>query len=403
MVAGFLTFSIGAAPYSEAAPPTNKPTKTPKPTPTPTPTATTTSPTPTPTATTTSPTPTPTSSCVPGTPITITTGGTYNGCYQSTSASVPAVTLETDQPVTIDHATIKSKGYGIQWHLWTNTRLTVTDSTFLQSDPGAVVEHRAVDLWEPASFVFEHNKLIDTDGVYVAGNNTGGPNPLTVRYNYAENIGRYPRPTTDNCCVQFLQLNRVVSPAIDIAWNHTKNTPGQSASEDNVDFYLSGGTDSTHRAEMHHNLADGAYSRDLTKTNFTGGGLNLGDGGAFGSDGGGWGHSHDNTVVSTTNYGVSVSSGNNYADNNLLVNDGQPQTSDFGQAIIAAPGTTPAGAHATNNRYNWRRSATDTQQYPCYLPEFCANNTQVNLTEQDARDEWEAARATAGVTVGPRP
>ena len=87
-------------------------------------------------------------------------------------------------------------------------------------------------------------------------------NPLSVNYNLAVNIGRYPHPTEGNCCVQFLQLNNIVTPHGQVGWNHTRNLPGQSGVEDNINLYISGGTDSTHRIDVGHNLIDGAYPRD---------------------------------------------------------------------------------------------------------------------------------------------
>ena len=94
----------------------------------------------------------------------------------------------------------------------------------------------------------------------------------------------------------------------------------------------------------------------------------------------------------------------NYATNNLLVNDGAQQASDFGNAFIAWPEVTPpTNNHATNNRYNWRRSTTDPTQFPCWEAQYCSGNTQVATTEQQARDFWESQRVLANVTIGPRP
>ena len=338
-----------------------------------------------------------------GGPITITTGGTYTGSYQSNNASVPAVTISTTQPVTLSRMHIIAKGIGVWAYDTKGTRLTIVDSVFEQINPGAVVNHRAVEVNQPASFVFEHNQLTDTDGVEIHGLTSLQVNPLRVNYNLAINIGRYPHPTDGNCCVQLLQLDNVITPAGEAQWNHTQNLPGQSGVEDNISFYVSGGTDSAHRIDVGHNLIDGAYSRDLSITNFTGGGINLGDGGGgSGIGGGGWNYAHDNVVVSTTNYGISVNGPNNYATNNVLINDGAEQDSSFGQAIVAWPEVSPAGLHSTGSNYNWRRSTTDATKYPCYVNTYCSG-TQVSTTEQQARDAWEAARAAAGVTIGPRP
>lgn len=329
-----------------------------------------------------------------GGPITITTGGTYGGCHRSTSAGTPAVKLATTQPVTISRMHVIAKGYGVQDTV-TGTRLTVVDSTFDQNDPGAVVTHRAVELEQPVSFVFQHNRLNNGDGVWL-GANSGQINPLTFTNNFFLNIGRYPHPTNPNCCVQALQLDHVRTANGRIWWNHTRNVAGSSGVEDNIDEYISGGTDSSHRLDIAHNLIDGAYPRNLNDPQFTGGGINQGDGG------GGHSLAHDNTVVSTTNYGISAHSDDNYIQNNVLVNDGAAQPSDFGQAVVAFQNVTPAGVHATGNQYNWHRFVGDTQQWPCYLSSACSGGTVTSMTEQQARDAWTASVPAAELPIGPR-
>jgi hypothetical protein len=329
-------------------------------------------------------------------PITITTGGTYSGCYQSTSTGTPAVTLATSQPVTLDRARVIAKGFGVQ-NTVTGTRLTVVNTTFQQTNPGAVVEHRAIELQQPASFVAEHNRFIDGDGIWIG---YGNVNPLTVRYNQAINIGRYPHPTSSNCCVQFLQLGWVTTPAGEIAWNHIQNTSGQSGVEDNINLFRSGGSDSAHKVDIHHNLVDGAYPLSSSDTTFTGGGIMAGDGtGSFGHT-----NVHDNTVVSTTNHGVGAAGGTDvHLFNNVLVNDtlgsdgSTHYYSDFGQAIIIYDVT---ASDATKASYNWRRDPTE-NQFPCWRSSFCSDNTHVSMTEQQARDAWAASVPTGVQPIGP--
>jgi hypothetical protein len=368
------------------------------------PTTTTVAPTTTtvaPTTTTVAPTTTTVGGCSPGTPITITTGGTYSGCYQSTSAGTPAVRVSTTAPVTLDHAQIKAKGDGIQYAI-DGINLTVRDSTFTQTDPGADVTHRAINVFAPASLVVENNLFSDGDGILVAspvGGPPGLPNPLRVYANRFINVGRYQHTTTETCCVQTLQLDHVSSPAIEVGWNWSTNQPGQSGIEDNVNFFVSGGTDSTHRADVHHNLYDGAYPWDTTRGDFSGGGILVAD------SGGGHASVHDNTVVSTTNYGVACVSGTDchLGPNNLLVNDAIPST--IGGPETSGPAIqihSTTGSDATGNSYNWVNTPGGAQ-YPCYQTSYCSGNTQVATTEQQARDSWAAARQAAGVTVGPRP
>lgn len=360
-----------------------------------------------PTTTTVGPTTTTAASCTPGTPITITTGGTYSGCYRSTDPAVRAVNLATTQPVTFDHARIEHTGMGLEDTV-TGTRVTLLDSTFTQLPLGQVVKHRAVELEQPASFTAEHNRLTDGDGIWVGGPTTG---PITVQYNDTSNVGRYPHPLTGNCCVQFIQFDHVVTAPLVVAWNRVTNTSGASGVGDNINFYFSGGTSSTAKADVHHNLVDGAYpavgfdSGSGTGADYVGGGILSGDAG------GGNTQIHDNTVVSTTNYGVGSGSpgtpvNDTLGPSNVLVNDtfGSDGVthfySNFGQAMTIQAGT---GNTASGNSYNWRRDAT-TSQFPCwsYNGSGCGTNTLVATTEAQARDAWAAAAATAGVTVGPR-
>ncbi len=347
------------------------------------------------TTTTVAPTTTTLPACAP---ITITTGGTYSGCYQSTSTGTPAVTLATSAPVTLSRAHVIAKGFGVQDTV-TGTNLTVQDTVFDQTDPGAVVAHRAIELESPASFTAVHNQFNDGDGIWIG---SGTPNPFNVRDNLAFNIGRYPHPTSGNCCVHFLQTDHVTVSAGVVAYNKVQNTSGQSGVEDNLNFYFSGGSDSTHKLDVHHNLIDGAYG----PTNFTGGGIMGADGGS-----GSFGHVnvHDNTVVSTTNYGVACAGGTDcHTFANVLVNDtlgsdgATHYYSDFGQAHSMHDTTS---SDASGDFYNWRRDATSTQ-YPCWMTSFCAGGTggtQVTTTEQQARDNWTNAVPPAELPIGPRP
>jgi len=359
-------------------------------------------PTPTPSATATA-----TAACNPGTPLTISTGGTYSGCYRSTSTSTPAVSIETTAAVSLTGARVEHTGNGITDTV-NGTQLTVTDTTFQQLTLGSVVDHRAIDLTRPAAVSIEYNRFIDGDGVWLGGDSGTTNPPITFRYNYVTNIGHYKHPTGSglNCCVSMIQLDHVKSSAIEVGWNKLVNTPGQSGGDgDQINFYVSGGTTSgcsnigtSGCSNVHHNLIDGAYPDALNETDWVGGGINISD-----AVGAAHNMAHDNTVVSTTNYGVTANQNDNYAKNNVLVNDAAEQSNDgFGQAVQAYDNVTPAGLHTSGNQYNWKRSTSDSSQYACYQSTYCGNGTQVGTTEQQARDAWEAARTAASVNVGPR-
>ena len=72
-----------------------------------------------------------------------------------------------------------------------------------------------------------------------------------------------------------------------------------------------------------------------------------------------------------------------------------------GQAFIIFENVNPPGPRATGNRINFVRSPGGAQQ-PYWQPEYCADNVIVDLTEDQARAEWETARLAAGQVVGPR-
>lgn len=340
-----------------------------------------------------------------GAPINITTSGTYSGIYQSTDATVPAVTISTTAPVILSRAHIIHKGIGVR-ALGSRSKITILDSVFDQLDPGPAPvanRHRAVNTSDTDIFVFEHNILTNGDGVLIG---SGGPaNPATqvhVNYNMSTNIGHYPHPSADGPAVQFIALENVSCPDVQIQWNHSFNQPGQSGVDDNILLIYSGGTDSSHRVDISHNLVDGAYPV-TPDANYVGGGINQGDDSASPTRLSVWSSAHDNVVVSTTNYAIAVNSANNYADNNLLVNDAIEQSTNNGVAISAYMNVTPAGSHATGNRINWVQSAGSSSQAVCYTSDHAAGTIIVSTTEQQARDEWEASRVAAGVIVGPRP
>jgi len=337
-----------------------------------------------------------------GGPITISTGGTYSGCYQSTSASTPAVTIATTSAVTLSHAHVIQVGNGVVDSV-DGVNLTIQDTTFDQTDPGAAVEHRAVILDRgPTGYVSEHNRFNDTDGQWLGGRST--ISGFSVRDNLAFDIGRYPHPTGGNCCVQFLQLDHETVPSGVIQYNHVQNTSGQSGVEDNINMYFSGGSSSGEMLDISHNLIDGAYPTSPTNTRYTGGGIMAIDGGPATSAG----HVtvHDNTVVSTTNYGVACAGGQDcHASNNVTVNDrlgsdgSTLYDSDFGQAY-SMHGT--SGSNVTGGSYNWTRNANDRQQ-SCWMPPLCSGLVHVSTTEAQARIDWANEVPAAELPTGPRP
>ncbi len=342
-----------------------------------------------------------------GSPITITQGGTYSGCYVSTNAGTPAVKIATTAPVTIDHATLLHAGRAIQSSV-NGVQVTVTNSKFQATNPGAAAIQRAMQLNAPASLVAEHNLLVDGQGILVI---TGNPNTVRIRYNDVKNIGRYPHTDENGCCVQFVQFSQANVGDAEIAWNRDMNTYKQSDVEDNINLWKSSGT-AAHPIDIHHNLISGAYPPSGNGSGFTGGGILAGD------SGGNYVNIHDNRVVSTSNYGIAITGGHdNHIYNNHIINDGKaddgtpvgPSTAS-GISLWQYDPNAATGPNATayNNTIGWLQPSgkqNDSYMPACNPANACINNTSMAnptaTSEQAERDGWAADLRAAGLTVGP--
>ena len=98
----------------------------------------------------------------------------------------------------------------------------------------------------------------------------------------------------------------------EIAWNQVVNQPGQSRPEDNISVFESSGTSSS-PILIHDNYIQGAYAADpANDSSYTGGGIMLSDGstGVLATDPG-YVSAYNNIIISTSNYGIAISSGHN--------------------------------------------------------------------------------------------
>lgn len=265
-----------------------------------------------------------------GSPIVITVGGVYQGTWTSDDPDVPAVEINTPEPVVIENSRIRSRGEGIRSSV-DGVRLTVRNTLAQGTNPGraGTTPGRFVSVTNPARIEINNNAIDGTSGIKIDGFiGSRGWDSITVRGNTATDIdGR--RSTGDGYStddrsaeyVQFLQLAMVHDvPGIDIGWNYVFQTPAQSRVEDVISLYLSSGTRAS-PISVHDNYVDGAYpSSPATDTLFSGGGIMLGDGGDDAADTVDWVTATENTVVNTSNYGMAVSSGHNIVarDNRIL-------------------------------------------------------------------------------------
>ena len=252
-------------------------------------------------------------------PITITQGGTYSGNWESTDPAVPAVSIQTSQPVVIENSRIRGVGHNglIEGY---GSDLTVRGSIFTGIRPNVrgVAAPRALCLGDVHNLRFEHNLISHTGGVYLnnyRGDGTAA-NTVTIRYNRSLNTdgrqsdgvgGILAGAQTIANFVQFNQLQGL--PGADISWNEVRDEAYNSLAEDKINMYLSSGT-ATSPIRIHDNLIRGAYSQNpATDASYSGGGIILGDGTSTALEQNAHAWAYDNTVLDTVNYGVSIAGG----------------------------------------------------------------------------------------------
>jgi hypothetical protein len=79
--------------------------------------------------------------------------------------------------------------------------------------------------------------------------------------------------------------------------------------EDNISIFESGGSAGSH-LEIHDNFIDGGYPADPTDSDYSGGGIMLGDGDAS-IEPDGYVDADNNQVLNTTNYGIAIAADSN--------------------------------------------------------------------------------------------
>jgi hypothetical protein len=340
-------------------------------------------------------------------PLTIITGGTYTGCYQSTDSRVAAVRIGTTQSVTLSHMQIRHAGVGVDWNA-TRSNLTVVSSTFTALAPSSSnPEQQAVRMYQPATLVLEHNRFIDGHGVQINGENVQ-TNTLRISYNDFIDIGRRSQPALYMGAVH---TDKLLAPGGTILWNRVTNHRGRSHAEDV--FGLTGTRGASGNPLMvAHNLVNGAYPFSGDGSGFTGGAFDFAD------ISGAYIEGHHNYAVNYTNNGFMIPSGtevhhrDSVAVYDGIADDGQRVSSTFGGGFTTWHNSgypSPSGIGVTGCRaghLRWTGSNWERADY--YLPEGTnSGNTSLgtvnSAAEQAAIDEFENSAKTNAVTIGPLP
>jgi hypothetical protein len=381
--------------------------------------------------------------------LTITRGGTYTGTWSSDEPNTPAVTVRTAEPVVICRSTINGRGTLIAVEA-AHANVTVLDcvGTGLNPNVAGRSPGRFLSAESFERVVVDHCRLDHTAGIYLLTNAGHAPGAVRITCNAAANIdGRksdghggwldFNSRTSlhdghgENGyeVVQFVQLDKVRGPDMEIGWNEVVNQPGQSRVEDNVSVYESGGT-AGHPLLIHDNYVQGAFTVDPARGNakdadwsydwsYSGGGLMLGDGPAMTVDAASsFVVAVDNVVVGTSNYGIAVAAGHDITfDRNRIVSsghlpDGRLVAAQNVGAYVWDGGRGKArgtffGNGGTDNVIGWSKGGGRNDSWtPDATPWAKTDRLPNPVTPADeaaAHADWRTRATKAGVTVGPAP
>lgn len=372
-------------------------------------------------------------------PIEIKVGGVYSGNWESNDPDIAAVTISTSEPVVIERSHIRSRGNLIS-AAFSRAHLTVRDVCAAGLNPGVAgkTPGRFVVAEEFGSLLIERNDLRQTGGIYARKfvGDVGAGDTIVVRSNRARNIdGRQSTgpdgfSTTAKEARQFFQVNDVTQlPGIDVAYNEVVNEPYVSAVEDNINIYLSSGTASS-PLRIHDNFIQGGYPLEPKTEGYSGGGILLSDGSTGDlARATAFVEAFRNTVLDTTNYGVSIAAGhdNKSYENRIFAWGRLPDGSwikaqNVGSYVWDIYADTAKGTFFNNvsrdNTIGWAKEARADGSITfndTWFPE-CARNPESLCTGNVAAHDgvvdgfqateharWTAARIEAGVALGPQP
>ncbi|MEJ8757032.1 glycosyl hydrolase [Pontibacter sp. H259] len=258
-------------------------------------------------------------------PIVITKGGTYSGTWESYDSEIPAIDIQTSEPVIIENSTIRSAGYLIKsWGYGVNVTVRNTSGYGLPPTPWRqYMKPRyflTADVFK--NVVVEHCYLENTAGINITVEYQGDGSEeetIKIRYNKVRNIdGRIHNGVES---VNFVGLNfkKPIQHA-EIAWNEVVNEPDNSIVEDNISIYNTRGTPGS-PIKVHNNYIQGAYPFPASANDYSGGGIMAESPKTDSTRATAYVEIYQNQLVGLGNYCISVAGGNNIKvyDNTAIV------------------------------------------------------------------------------------
>ena len=367
----------------------------------------------------------------PPAPIVITAGGVYSGTWASNNPDVPAVTIQTDQPVTLRNSVISGRGDLIRaTGAARGANIILRHVTGTALDPGIPGRQRGtfITAQNVSTLRVTHCSMYGVSyGIQVLSSTL---TVLKLSKNLARELedrasdGHGGLESTRPSLGHFIFLNGVVAPnGAEIAWNQVVDTIGGSSTEDVINVFKSQGSAAA-PIRVHDNYLEG-YSSTTTPS-YTGAGI-ISDG-----------DSHQpvtafvtfesNEMVHTAGSGVEIAGGHDIlARNNRVVScgfdaGGKPFAMPFVNAIVfwnyySAPefsnnivtgtrggvirpsaGGTPMIADAYVRTPDLDTSDVSSGNA---FTDPCLVNGKLNLqAEEDERAHWRTQLAAAGITPG---
>ena len=198
--------------------------------------------------------------------IVIKTGGTYQGNWVSTDPTIPAVSIQTDQPVIIQNSTVAGRGNLITVTGSAGANLTLQNVTGTGLDPLVAGKARGAFLvaYIMKSLIVQNCTMTGTQFGIKLGFSTA--TSIKVLNNQAINLE--DRASDGNGGFQaarpqlghFVFFYQVVAPnGAEVGWNQMVQTMGQSSIDNGIDIFKSQGTSAT-PILVHDNYVEGMSS-----------------------------------------------------------------------------------------------------------------------------------------------
>ncbi len=255
-------------------------------------------------------------------PLVVTKGGTYTGNYKSMDSKIPAVWVQTNEPVEITGCIIAGAGDLIKCS--GGTRVNIHHNSLYGIAPGSNDQWgRAHDNYQPQSLIFENNYVEHTGGLLIDHSDSNSKS-VVIRYNVIRNTDKRKGDLSAGANRAGIQFNTVSNIAGEISWNQIENIPDSSHVEDNINMFNSGGKRGAPYL-IHNNYIKGAYPYPLNADSYVGSGITIdGDPATNTMDKmSQFINAYNNQIISTCNACMNLAAGHDiHFYNNTMISSG---------------------------------------------------------------------------------